>query len=186
MESKKVRFGPYSRTYLKSSDKIPERIKFIEDSENGFKSLWNQKTLSDFNVIAGQVDDLKIFKVHKIVLWIRSPVLAMLIEDCKENVLHISDDFSVGGVESFLQFMYTGKAQTEHVVELLLLSVKYKVEQLQNMAENIIIENLTKRNASEFLNIAEKCDSKKLRRAATMELMRNVNLKSSEAEKLKE
>ena len=140
---------------------------FTESHSKAFGKLFETGKLSDFTIKVG-VDGL--FKVHKSILAIQSPVFDTMFDSkMQENVSGemIITDFSAGAVDDFLHFIYNGEVRSfSNAMELFALAEKYEVPALKEISENIIEVSLKKSNALEIFNLGHLYDSDRLKRSA--------------------
>lgn len=110
------------------------------------KLLFCNKQYSDFTVKVGT----KSFPVHKLILSIRSPVLAAMMQsgfsEAGSATMEVTDS-SAKVVEAFLYFFYTDKCEVsltaEEWQELFQLAHKYDVKGLQALSQERIVMSLT-------------------------------------------
>jgi len=137
--------------------KIPEQ-EIVETKMKilkGLEALKLNELLSDF---VYHVDGGK-FPVHKIMLAARSPVFLKMFStdhiNSKEGVMH---DISKEAFRDFLNFTYTGeiKNMDSHAFELLMISDKYKIEDLKSSCVRHLLSCLNEENAVEVFQAAHK------------------------------
>eukprot|EP00092_Neocalanus_flemingeri_P040435 GFUD01044036.1.p1 GENE.GFUD01044036.1~~GFUD01044036.1.p1 ORF type:complete len:331 (+),score=86.37 GFUD01044036.1:120-1112(+) len=138
--------------------------------------IFEDKIFTDFLVVCSG----KSFPCHKAFLAAGSPVFMTMIEsnmkEAKESTLKIGDCTEVVA-ESFVEYFYTGKVDTEvlneNSVSFLNLSEKYDVKKLKAMVEQIMIANLDTENMLSFFLAGDLYHGKKLRAAAKNFLKQN-------------
>lgn len=112
----------------------------------------------------------KEFKVHRIVMIARSPVLkAILLSDCLERHTGIVNipDCSKMSFHHFVHYMYTGKIEdldVESAMQLYYTSEKYNVEELKNFCNAVMMKNVREDNFFELAEFANQYDAKELQR----------------------
>ena len=115
---------------------------------------------SDFSDVHFTVNG-QIFHAHKSVLAMRSPVFAAMFKyDMVENITGsiIIEDIDSTVFAEFLRFIYTGNVKTldDIAFELVVAADKYDVDGLKVTCEIHLCKTLTKENAADTLNFANK------------------------------
>jgi speckle-type POZ protein len=96
------------------------------------------RKLTDVEIFVGTV---KVMEVHRIILCARSPVLnASLskISSVTKSEVYFQEEFDVGVVKHFLNFLYTGSLKSTdsvHHHQLSKLATTYQVETLTNVCQ---------------------------------------------------
>ena len=122
----------------------------------------------------GKVSDMIIkasdgieFKVHKAILTSRSEYFKSMFDhdnvlESKQNLIEITD-FKSNVVHEMLCYLYANEVHLDDcVVELLALSDKYNMKELQIKCENRLARDLKSDNALDVLHIAEMYNAKYL------------------------
>ncbi|XP_035221006.1 speckle-type POZ protein B-like [Stegodyphus dumicola] len=123
---------------------------------NDFRKLYENRTLSDVNIIVGS----KTFPAHKCVLCARSSVFAKMFEtdmiESETNKVEISD-IEPQVMDEFLQFTYTGNLKNslnETAEQLYAVADKYDVPALKKKCSSFLKSNLSVENVFRTLQIA--------------------------------
>lgn len=126
-----------------------------------FKTLWESKKFADFTFIVVENE----IPVHKCVLATRSQVFAKMFVHEKiktSNKLEITD-CSAGVVEDFLRCLYTGEIRNEkNALEMYALAAKFKVDDIREVCEAIIVRDLDDPSAVHVLTMGNNLKSDKL------------------------
>lgn len=117
---------------------------------SNYKKLWDLKKFYDFTIVAGG----KKIRVHKNVLSVQSPVFASMFEsDEALSKLEIKD-YDENVVEQFLHSLYTAElGNEEHAMAMFDLATKFKIGELINLHEAVIVKNLNEQNVAKALAI---------------------------------
>lgn len=151
-----------------STDEETSTKPFDKNLIKQFKSLWSSRDFSDLTIIAGdeESEESKQFAVHKLALGIQSSVFASIF---KNNMKHSATmkikGFSAETVEAMLHFIYTGEVQEEcNATKLYEIAAKYKIDELKEVAEKMVLRTVDDSNALEVLKLGNSNDSVKLKR----------------------
>ncbi|XP_014226060.1 speckle-type POZ protein B-like [Trichogramma pretiosum] len=118
---------------------------------------------------------------HRIMLATASPVFrAMFNHDMLENKSEIVDmiDVSHDSAVEMLRYIYTSTVETQEfckTAELLVAADKYQLEELKNKCEQILISNISAKNAIEALTIAVNYNLSCLKKNAINLIKRIIN-----------
>lgn len=130
----------------------------LERFSKDLEKLLSNKIHHDVTVV---VDD-GIIKLHKFMLISRSPVLARLIKECREDECVIgTTDFSANIFEKVVYYIYTGKVQTlttQAAIQLYEAAKYYEVEGLADRCLQFLVIFL---DAKYFLDIYRLADEHK-------------------------
>lgn len=76
-------------------------------------------------------------------------------KDSKEGELY---DISSDAFEDFLKFIYSGEVKnlSSHAIELLMISDRYRVDDLKSTCENHLLNDMREDNAPEIFQVAHK------------------------------
>ncbi|XP_065204021.1 speckle-type POZ protein-like [Planococcus citri] len=154
-------------------------------SDNLSKSLGRLLQSQNFVDVTFSVNG-KNFGAHKYILAARSPVFeAMFKLDMQEsrlNEVNISD-ISCQVFEEFLQYIYTDKTPDQKVVkELLVVADKYQVDCLKLLCEEMILKQLSEKNAFDLLYFADLHSAELLRKQVTFYIKTHLaNLMSTQS-----
>ncbi|CAO1433815.1 unnamed protein product [Diamesa hyperborea] len=116
----------------------------------------SDSTLSDFTIIVKS----KEFKVHKLVLSVRSPVFNTMFKSNWKEAVHNKveiNDIESNTFEKLLIFIYCGKIPEDldsYAMDLFVAADKYEVTELKNECEKYIFENVSKDNAMDVFNLS--------------------------------
>lgn len=119
----------------------------VSPVSNYVSELWTSGLLSDLSIKAGT----GVFKVHKNVLAVNSPVFAaMFSHEMQENLENKMEilDISVEAIKEFLEFIYLRQLpkDSEHAIDLYAASAKYQIEELTKVCESLVLESLSTEN----------------------------------------
>ncbi|XP_065207183.1 speckle-type POZ protein B-like isoform X2 [Planococcus citri] len=112
--------------------------------------------------------DGKNFGAHKLILSARSPVFAAMFKhNMLENQLNevkISD-INPEVFEEFLRFLYSDKISDLRMArDLLVAAEKYNVDSLKLLCEEIMVRDLSAKNATDFLVLADLYRAERLKK----------------------
>ena len=143
----------------------------MEELSKGFKDFWSSGLFSDFLIKV----ESKEFRVHKNILAIQSSVFLAMFEngmsESQTNQMTIND-FGADTVYELLNYFYTGQILDDNnAVETYTIAVKYDVEDLKLICEEIILLNLNKSNAYEIFTLGHSHSSEKLKQEAFNEIL---------------
>lgn len=150
-------------------------VEFVEKSLN-LESIFDSDFLSDFTI---RVQHQK-FKVHKVVLAVRSPVFHAMFQQkyCENltNEIEISS-FKPEMIYEMLRCIYTGrvKRMQVHSRDLLAAADKYEIEGLKIICEQRFSENLSVGNLNEMPCLSTLYSADQLEKCVH-QFMRNVYL----------
>lgn len=116
-----------------------------------FEELFENKKFSDFTLMVGG----KAIPAHKGILSVRSSVWAAQLTDNTTATMEI-ENLSYEGVVELLRYIYTGQVgNVDHISqELLLASIKYRLDGLQQMCYENIVSQMNVDNAAFLLIFA--------------------------------
>ncbi|XP_044018160.1 speckle-type POZ protein-like [Aphidius gifuensis] len=140
----------------------PPPIKLIIQQNSDFlrnlADIFTQQQYGDIKIII----DKKEILAYKGILSIHSPVFNRMFSNTefienKKNVVEISDT-TYGGFKNFLLYMYSNKLpeDTQELDQILYLSHKYDVPNLQALCEEKYMKELNINNAAEAIIVADK------------------------------
>ena len=136
---------------LKFTIPIPE-----EDVSNDLSSFLKSEEFSDLII---KSKDMKIFKVHKMLLFARSPYFrAALINNMKEkqeNIIYLPENDNL--VEELINYIYTGKVKNieSSAKELFIAADKYQLEKLKEKCIYYLFKTVRIENAIDWLTFAK-------------------------------
>ncbi|KAI6241409.1 hypothetical protein M3Y99_00368900 [Aphelenchoides fujianensis] len=125
---------------------------------------------TDFTIRVGLGLEIR---VHKAILAARSPVFAAMLnhkdtDEARSGILNIKDvDFPV--VKEMMHFIYAGRCSPdmpEMASDLLIAADKYRLEDLKNDCEKILIQNLNLAESCNVLILADTFNAEKLKQRA--------------------
>jgi len=137
---------------------VTESIKADDqDLSTDFKKMFETSAFSDFELTSS---DDEVFKVHKIVLCVRSPVFfAMLSNEMKEAKLNAVKIPNIDGVtlKELLRFIYYNRVENlpELVEELIQAAEQYQLDKLKKLCCESLIESLSLKNVIARYQIAD-------------------------------
>ncbi|XP_064464742.1 speckle-type POZ protein-like [Ornithodoros turicata] len=129
----------------------PEGPSLMDD----FARLYDDDDYADVTLIAEGKD----FRVHKIILAMRSPVFAAMLKnnmkEKQENRVHL-DDISAEALQEMITFIYTDTApnMAPLAVDLLHAAEKYDLKRLKSMCVYSLASSLSVDNAVEILRLS--------------------------------
>lgn len=175
-----IHFQDYVKIRSKSAtgkDTVSREVTTKKDQNmtvlsEGFNDLWRSGLLVDFVIKV----DLKEFRVHKNILALNSSVFSAMFDNAmsesQTNQMTMTD-FDADSVHDFLNYLYTGQISDEdNAVELFSLAMKYDVEDLKVICEEIILYNLNESNAYEIYTLGQSHNSDKLKQEAFDEIVK--------------
>ncbi|KAJ5066095.1 pep-cterm sorting domain-containing protein [Anaeramoeba ignava] len=137
--------------------------KLSNDLKNLFQNQNHEESYFDFEIICEQ--NQTSFKTHKSILSSRSHYFKSLfnskMKEFQENKL-ILKDFSSPIISSILNYFYSGKIEinSENVVEILIFSSKYLIDELTEFSSNFIKNNLQFEIVVDVLKLSESMNFK--------------------------
>ncbi len=138
--------------------RITKSVPVPEDKlRESINNLFLEQCFTDVSIEVGE----KKFKAHKVILASQSDVFRRMFEtDMKEKneCLVRIQDISPEVMEDLLSYFYTGSPKNSATLarELLVAANKYNVSRLQIMCENALMMNLTSKNVTPTLILADK------------------------------
>lgn len=135
----------------------------------GSSNLWLTGEFSDFLIV---VNESKEIQVHKCILAAQSAGFSEIFKN-DTNATEIKiEDSSVESVEKFLRYLYTGEltSDAENAMEIFALAAKFKVPEIQEITEKIILSTLNETNAYEIFTFAHSHKSDKMKRKSFEEI----------------
>jgi hypothetical protein len=120
--------------------------------------------LTDFTILAGveseasSPDTILRIPVHKLILSQRSPVFRAMLQsgmtESSSGEVRMND-VDAGAVQEFVRFLYTDNCDaTQHAEQLLALSHRYEVPELQRLCVDPLLDALTIENAANVFSLA--------------------------------
>lgn len=140
---------------LSSLAKSCQEEKKIETEGKTLFTLWSTRLHSDFKFLSS---DGRTILAHKSILAAQSPVFAAMfdcqLEESRTNECKI-EDISFEAFEKFLEFLYTRQIpiSNDHILEVYTAAVKYQIEMLPEICEELIYDNVNEDNALEVLKL---------------------------------
>lgn len=136
-----------------------ESPSFKRELNEKWQQLWLTGYLSDYVIECVK----KKFHVHKIVLASQSSEFMRIFENkgrkCVANRYPITG-FDAEVVEEFLQFLYLGKlAKDTQVLQLFKLAVKFNVQALKELTEEILLTRISESSIAALSDIVHMFDS---------------------------
>jgi len=150
--------------YVFQIDVLPElkpavKSKKLDDQDLSvdFKKMFETSAFSDFELKSS--DDV-VFKVHKSVLSVRSPVFfAMLSNEMKEAKENAAKIPNIDGatLKELLRYIYCNRVEDfpEVVEELVQAAEQYQLEKLKHLCFDFLIEQLSVENVIVYFQIAD-------------------------------
>ncbi|KAL7286064.1 hypothetical protein TKK_0019672 [Trichogramma kaykai] len=139
-------------------------------------TLYNNSDFSDVQLLVGDQS----FHAHKAILANCSQVFATMfkidMKESKNNVVEI-DDLNAETIEGMLQFVYTRKVKklNENIVlNLLMASDKYQIEDLKTLCENYLYQSINCDNCIKIINLADLYKIDSLKFLAKITIARNI------------
>lgn len=147
-------------------DHIPLDKQVASTVVNYVNNLW-QGEFSDFKIQAGG----EVFKVHKVILAVNSPVFAaMFSHEMEENLKSemTMESFAPECIKEFLAFVYLRQVPKTcfNAVNLYEMLMEYQVKEFAAIIQWFIIQEVTVQNASEMFRIGVLYDNKYIIEAA--------------------
>ncbi|KAJ5079849.1 ankyrin repeat ph and sec7 domain containing protein secg-related [Anaeramoeba ignava] len=132
--------------------------KLSNDLKNLFQNENHEESYFDFEIICEK--NKTSFKTHKSILSSRSQYFKTLfkskMKEYQENKL-ILKDVSSSILSSILNYLYSGKIEInlENVVEILIFSLKYLIDELIEISSNFIKKNFQIESIIDILKLSE-------------------------------
>ncbi|GFT32438.1 TD and POZ domain-containing protein 1 [Nephila pilipes] len=170
---------------------VEEQIRFLSlrQLRDELKDLWTTGNLADATVL---IQDGEEIEVHKAVLAVRSPVFYKMLQECSNEDsgtrLDLSD-LDLGNTLELFKYVYRGEIHVHSFDRYLLLYVaalKYGMLSLMEQCKSYLVANLSERNVSEILILADAHQDELMFKAAREYISQNklVVLNSREWESL--
>jgi len=140
--------------------------------------LLNNPIFSDFKFIINHQNVQRIFPAHCNIMYVRWPYFRALFDsqmkESQEREM-IIDDVSHDLFLEFLRFIYIGKANItkDNVFDLIILSSRYHLIQLENFCESMIGNLIDDENVNSILNLANSFNFTRLRSTCINYFTRN-------------
>lgn len=148
------------------------RTNLEDEKKRDEETLFKSELFSDCKIVC----DEREFKCHRNVLASRSQVfLAMFNCDMKEASCHTVEikDLTSKSVGEMLQYMYTGKIETEQPEELLKAAHKYMLDALVKWCVFELWKKITTANVVQILILARTYSIQNLEKAAIQHIAKN-------------
>jgi Leucine-rich repeat (LRR) protein len=164
------------------ADKCQKKIEFEPVSQFA-RDLWSNKTMCDFNFT---FNDGRSIPVHKCLLAVQSPVFAAMFQNqIKESLTSecMIEDISYETFLQFLEYLYTRKmpTATDRITELYSTAMKYQIQKLPELLEEMILDDINRDNALDILKLGNSFDNEIMKICAFNELRkRHVDIKFAE------
>jgi hypothetical protein len=164
------------------ADKCQKKIEFEPVSQFA-RDLWSNKTMCDFNFT---FNDGRSIPVHKCLLAVQSPVFAAMFQNqIKESLTSECkiEDISYETFLQFLEYLYTRKmpTATDRITELYSTAMKYQIQKLLELLEEMILDDINRDNALEILKLGNSFDNEIMKICAFNELRkRHVDIEFAE------
>lgn len=143
-----------------------------KQTTNYYEYVYTNKMKPDIVLVVKN----KVIKAHKQVLGSQNPIfMDTFLSQPNLTKIEISD-LDVDAVQSFIDYLYTGKLSLRDVTEkLFLVAHKYSSSTLKNICLEKLSKNLTIENAVGRLLTFVKCDEKHLSKEASIFIAKNFN-----------
>ncbi|XP_017785530.1 PREDICTED: uncharacterized protein LOC108568763 isoform X2 [Nicrophorus vespilloides] len=133
-------------------------------------------------------DERTIIRAHRVIVatrcdWFRRALLSGMREAIdKKIIIHDTNPFLF---RVFLEYLYCGKIinpalNTDHLMELLLLSDRYELDSLKHICENTLKQSLDMENAIYYVSMADQFNAPVLKNASLVYISQNRDLAESE------
>jgi Leucine-rich repeat (LRR) protein len=145
--------------------------------------LWSSKMLCDFNFSFN--DGRSIIPVHKNLLAVQSPVFAAMFQNQMKESLTSEckiEDISCETFIQFLEYLYTRKmpTATDRAIKLYSTAMKYQVQKLPELLEEMILDGINGDNALEILKLGNSFDNELLKICAFNEIKKQLTIEIPE------
>jgi hypothetical protein len=136
------------------------------------RDLWSSKMLSDFNFT---FNDGRSIPVHKCLLAAQSPVFAAMFQTQMKECLTsecMIEDISYETFLQFLEYLYIRRmpTATDRATELYSTAMKYQVQKLSELLEEMILDAINGDNALEILKLGNSFDNELMKICAFNEI----------------
>jgi hypothetical protein len=163
------------------ADKCQKNRK-VEPVSHLLVDLWSNKMLCDFNFT---FNDGRSIPVHKCLLAAQSPVFAAMFQNqMKENLTSECkiEDILYETFIQFLEYLYTRKmpTTTDRATELYSTAMKYQVQKLPELLEEMILDGINKNNALEILKLGNSFDNELMKICAFNEIKKQLDIEIPE------
>jgi hypothetical protein len=155
----------------------------IEPVSQFDRDLWSNKTMCDFNFT---FNDGRSIPVYKCMLAVQSSVFATMFQtQMKESLTSECkiEDISYETFLQFLEYLYTRKmpTATDRITELYSTAMKYQVQKLAKLLEEMILDDINRDNALEILKLGNSFDNELMKICAFNEIKkRHVDIEFAE------
>ena len=126
--------------------------------------IFHNEFMSDFTIMCGEGKNEQSFPAHRVILAMSSTVFKEMITydgsvPGEENRMRLDEEPRT--VKSLLDYIYTGQAEEEDIinVKLLVAAEKYKIKQLQEICEKSIMNGLNVGNVIQIGTATHFCGS---------------------------
>jgi hypothetical protein len=138
-----------------------------------FKKYIDDENTKDFKIIA----DGREFHVHQIVLAIRSPILAIMLQERPKADSLTLADISAGMFARILKFLYTDEVPRDvNLLYLYTTASKLQIKDLKEYAAMKIMDSINGDNALEIFELSCKYDHEELKIKAYAEIKKKYPL----------
>jgi Leucine-rich repeat (LRR) protein len=144
----------------------------VEPVSQFARDLWSNKTMCDFNFT---FNDGRSIPVHKCLLAVQSLVFAAMFQNqMNENLTSECkiEDISYETFLQFLEYLYTRKlpTATDRITELYSTAMKYQVQKLPEILEEMILDDINRDNALDILKLGNSFDNELMKICAFNEI----------------
>lgn len=144
----------------------------VKKTTNFYQHVFQNSIKSDVEVVL----ENKIIKAHKQILGQQNPVFLDQFLSCPQLKKIEIPDLNPNAIETFINYLYTGKISEEDVTEnLFLVAHKYLDPTLKNVCRKKLSETLDVKNAARRFLVFLKCQEDTLIEATSLFLAKNFN-----------
>lgn len=139
------------------------------NSTEGFHKLLLTGEFSDFSIITRGSTK---FQVHKCILAAHSAVFSEIFRNDANATEMKIEDSNAESVEELLRYLYTGKltSDAKTVMHIFALAKQFKVFEVQEIAEKMILSTMNNLNAYEIFTFGHSHKSEKIKKEAFEEI----------------
>jgi hypothetical protein len=155
----------------------------VEPVSQFARDLWSNKMMCDFNFT---FNDGRSISVHKNLLAAQSSVFAAMFQtqmkECLTSECKI-EDISYETFLQFLEYVYTRKmpTATDRATELYSTAMKYQVQKLPEILEEMILDDINGDEALEILKLGNSFDNELMKICAFNEIKKESEIEIPEA-----
>lgn len=152
----------FKSTSVDVSDTDTCFFKYLKFLSSNFKNLYESQKYADLKIFAGK----DMIKVHKAVLWARSPYFARVLSQNVAECITVDVQYDI--LKEILLYMYTAEIPIftpSNMQKMYQASFLLQLQELWLFCKAYVLLHITVDNVLELMVLADKCDDNELKEA---------------------